>query len=64
MAKMPGRKTQWAFRDSGMRRLLKKKELRSEDKQWRSENPEFEIVCCVQECQFPDCDCEDLDQEG
>ena len=75
---MPGRKTQWAFRDKGMRRLLKKKELRAEEKEWRGaeigeprcspytcvcreSGPEVEMVCCVQECQFPDCDCEDLD---
>jgi hypothetical protein len=59
---MAGRKTAWAFRDKGMRRLLKKKEIRAEEKQWQDE--EIEIVCCVQECQFPDCDCEELDQEG
>lgn len=57
--KMPGRKTQWAFRDTGMRRHLKKRELRAEDKQWRAEGAE--LVCCVEECSFPDCDCEELD---
>lgn len=56
---MPGRKTQWAFRDTGMRRHLKKRELRAEDKQWRAEGAE--LVCCVEECSFPDCDCEELD---
>lgn len=57
--KMPGRKTGWAFRDPEIRRQLKKRELRAEEKQWRDE---VEIACCVQECTFPDCDCEDLDE--
>jgi len=80
MTRMPGRQTKWAFRDKGMRRLLKKKELRAEDRQWRGADipdpvcstytcvcresgpeDETEIVCCMQECQFPDCDCEDID---
>lgn len=56
---MPGRKTAWAFQDKEMRRQLKKRELRAEDKQWRDE---AEMVCCVQECEYPDCACEDLDE--
>lgn len=57
--KLPGRKTEWAFQDKEMRRQLKKRELRAEDKQWRDE---AEMVCCVQECEYPDCACEDLDE--
>lgn len=66
--KMPGRKTQWAFQDKDMRRLLKKKELRAEEKEWRRdelpEDCEFEAVCCVQECLYPDCGCPDLDESS
>lgn len=61
--RLPGRKTQWAFQDKEMRRLLKKRELRVEEQQWRAES-EVEIACCVQECAFPDCDCEDLDGDS
>lgn len=63
--RLPGRKTGWAFRDPEIRRQLKKKELRAEEKEWRRdempEDSESEIICCIQECSYPDCACEDLD---
>lgn len=58
--KMPGRKTQWADKDKGMRRFRKKQQLRAENREWEKETP-----ACYESCPVWLCTCslveEDLD---
>ena len=55
---LPGRKTQWAFKDKDLKKVQVRKVKRAEEKEWRAA---WESSCDSENCNYPDCDCEDVD---